>query len=184
MSYVNLANITQTVIKSYSQSMQEKRDDLIALRSGIGTDKLDFAVVDDKTNIVNHIYVGYADTSKNPTPTEIGFPEHYTVGIGSTYRRDHGDVPNKCRVKHGWKYTESSGFFNPLHYTEEWIKERIKCVIKSRNLRLAESDWTQLADAPLSSSKKTEWATYRQVLRDLPANNIDFQNFVWPTKPS
>ena len=38
-----------------------------------------------------------------------------------------------------------------------------------RSLRLEDSDWTQGNDSPLSTSKKTEWATYRQVLRDLPA---------------
>ena len=34
---------------------------------------------------------------------------------------------------------------------------------------LTQSDWTQGSDSPLSSSKKTEWATYRQGLRDVPA---------------
>ena len=47
-----------------------------------------------------------------------------------------------------------------------------------RNGRLAISDWTQLPDSPLSSTKKTEWATYRQTLRDLPASNSD------PEKPT
>ena len=54
-----------------------------------------------------------------------------------------------------------------------------------RNIKLAESDWTQSAtDSTLSSDKKTEWATYRQALRDLPANTTDFSNPTWPTKPS
>ena len=34
---------------------------------------------------------------------------------------------------------------------------------------LIESDWTQTVDAPLTASKKAEWATYRQALRDFPA---------------
>ncbi len=34
---------------------------------------------------------------------------------------------------------------------------------------LANSDWTQVADSPLSDSKKAEWAAYRTALRDLPA---------------
>ena len=43
-----------------------------------------------------------------------------------------------------------------------------------RNQKLLESDWTQsTTDSTLSSSKKTEWATYRQALRDLPANVTD-----------
>ncbi len=49
-----------------------------------------------------------------------------------------------------------------------------------RTLLLSESDWTQVADSPLSDSKKAEWATYRQALRDLPSTNP----IVWPTEPS
>ena len=36
-----------------------------------------------------------------------------------------------------------------------------------RNKKLAKSDWTQAPDSPLSDTKKAEWATYRQALRDL-----------------
>jgi len=35
-----------------------------------------------------------------------------------------------------------------------------------RDLRLAASDWTQTADAPVD---KAAWAAYRQALRDFPA---------------
>lgn len=53
-----------------------------------------------------------------------------------------------------------------------------------RNALLAASDWTQAADSPLSDAKKAEWATYRQALRDLPANTSDPANPTWPTPPS
>jgi len=56
-----------------------------------------------------------------------------------------------------------------------------------RNSLLLECDWTQLADAPLTAEKVTEWATYRQVLRDFPSNNLDFlsvESLVWPEVPS
>lgn len=54
---------------------------------------------------------------------------------------------------------------------------------KSRNEILASCDWTQANDSPLSASKRTEWATYRQALRDLPSNTIDPSQPVWPVKP-
>lgn len=54
----------------------------------------------------------------------------------------------------------------------------------TRNIMLAECDWTQAADSPLSEAKKAEWATYRQQLRDLPANTSDPANPTWPTPPS
>ena len=51
----------------------------------------------------------------------------------------------------------------------------------ARNRRLAESDWTQLADAPVD---KNAWAVYRQQLRDLPATASDAANPNWPDVPA
>ena len=56
-----------------------------------------------------------------------------------------------------------------------------------RNALLSESDWTQISDSPLSDSKKTEWATYRQTLRDIPTAQstvTDIDNITWPSEPS
>ena len=53
-----------------------------------------------------------------------------------------------------------------------------------RDSRLAECDWTQLADSQLSSDDKTKWATYRQELRDLPKASGFPHTVTWPTKPS
>jgi len=54
----------------------------------------------------------------------------------------------------------------------------------NRYMKLAATDWTQLADAPWTYSQKLEWATYRQALRDLPAKpDLDPGNPVWPTPP-
>ena len=54
-----------------------------------------------------------------------------------------------------------------------------------RNARLAATDWTQGADSPLSSSKKTAWATYRQELRDYPSTATKVSELgAWPTEPS
>lgn len=48
-------------------------------------------------------------------------------------------------------------------------------------------DWTQVSDAPLSDSKKAEWATYRQALRNMPATYASatgIADVIWPTPPS
>ena len=52
----------------------------------------------------------------------------------------------------------------------------------SRNRRLLASDWTQSRDVTLSND--ADWKTYRQALRDLPANTSDPTNPTWPTPPS
>jgi hypothetical protein len=49
-----------------------------------------------------------------------------------------------------------------------------------RNAKLAQSDWTQLPDSPVD---KTAWATYRQALRDLPAQGGLADDAVFPTAP-
>ena len=41
-------------------------------------------------------------------------------------------------------------------------------MLNKRNNKLSACDWPQTADSPLSDSKKAEWATYRQALRDIP----------------
>ena len=55
----------------------------------------------------------------------------------------------------------------------------------TRNKLLADSDWTQMNDSPLSNEDKTAWATYRQELRDLSDldawPNLDDAD--WPVKP-
>tara|TARA_R110000751_G_scaffold305641_1_gene422366 strand:- start:14 stop:388 length:375 start_codon:yes stop_codon:yes gene_type:complete len=56
-----------------------------------------------------------------------------------------------------------------------------------RNLLLNKSDWTQIADSPLTDAKKVKWVTYRQALRDLPANNssaTSIDDVVFPTEPT
>jgi hypothetical protein len=53
-----------------------------------------------------------------------------------------------------------------------------------RNDLLRMSDWTQLPDSPLTSEKKSEWATYRQALRDLDVNGDDPTQPDWPTPPT
>ena len=58
---------------------------------------------------------------------------------------------------------------------------------KIRNNRLQKSDWTQAIDSPLPDSKKAEWATYRQELRDLTttySDAVNMEEVVFPTKPS
>lgn len=52
-----------------------------------------------------------------------------------------------------------------------------------RDKKLADTDWTQLAD---SSANATAWGTYRQALRDLPASSGDDwpHNVTWPTEPT
>lgn len=52
-----------------------------------------------------------------------------------------------------------------------------------RAQKLAESDWTQMADVSMSDEKRKAWIEYRQQLRDLPNTITDPLNIVWPNTP-
>ena len=68
--------------------------------------------------------------------------------------------------------------------SKEEITERVEGQAQNirveRNQLLSESDWTQVADAPVD---QTAWATYRQELRAVPEQAGFPFNVVWPTKP-
>ncbi len=64
---------------------------------------------------------------------------------------------------------------------------------KKRDQLLVESDVKVLPDSPMTDSKRNEWKTYRQALRDLPATStpkltnqeqLDESSVTWPTQPS
>lgn len=77
-----------------------------------------------------------------------------------------------------------------VDYTPPYIANtNAAAVRRKRNILLEESDWTQVPDSPLSDSKKAEWATYRQQLRDMMSSYTDnaentVENTTFPTPPS
>lgn len=61
--------------------------------------------------------------------------------------------------------------------TQTWQTVRL-----TRNMLLNDSDHTQLPDYP--ADLKTQWASYRQLLRDIPQTYENATDVVWPTKPA
>ena len=57
---------------------------------------------------------------------------------------------------------------------DKWVRIRIL-----RDRKLAETDYLALSDSTLASDMKT----YRQALRDVPADNADPDDISWPEKP-
>ena len=63
---------------------------------------------------------------------------------------------------------------------QEYDDTQAASVRSERDALLAQSDWTQVADAPVDA---TAWATYRQALRDI-TDQAGFPNDInWPTQP-
>ena len=86
-------------------------------------------------------------------------------------------VYNQAKVTYDLENKRNTEYASSNHKAMWMMREK-------RTFLLNKSDWTRLDDNGLSNSKKTEWATYRQVLRDLPANTSDPKNPTWPTEPS
>tara|TARA_R110002012_G_scaffold182834_4_gene349212 strand:- start:1167 stop:1511 length:345 start_codon:yes stop_codon:yes gene_type:complete len=82
-------------------------------------------------------------------------------------------------VKRGWSYDGTT-------FTDTAIISNEQLSAQERNKRdnlLSEVDWTQLPDSQLAETKKAEWATYRQSLRDVPSQASFPTIITWPTKP-
>ena len=86
-------------------------------------------------------------------------------------------------------YKNIDGVDTPMTAEEEAehlasLRPRIEVVTEKvrllRNDLLANTDWTQVNDAPVD---KVVWATYRQALRDVPSQSGFPNQVVWPTKP-
>ncbi|MUM77257.1 hypothetical protein GKC30_06400 [Pseudodesulfovibrio sp. F-1] len=86
-------------------------------------------------------------------------------------------------------------------YTTEWIKDELvyreqivtavvdeaardaalaRSIRAERDRLLGLSDWTQLADAPLSEDERDAWTAYRQELRDVPQQARFPGAVAWP----
>lgn len=58
--------------------------------------------------------------------------------------------------------------------------KQAEAIRNDRNKKLADSDWTQLSDAPVTG---TAWATYRQALRDVTTQSGFPWEITWPDAP-
>lgn len=118
-------------------------------------------------------------------PAEFVAPDGYVVVHPSDYPEiDHTkNVVEGQPVKNGSTWVQNWVVSNA---SAEEIAERVdaqwRTVRNLRGFKLSKSDWTQLPDAPLTNSEKSEWAEYRQSLRDVTEQDDPF-NIVWPEAP-
>lgn len=62
-------------------------------------------------------------------------------------------------------------FCNP--YADQFAK-------RERDKLLAETDWTQVVDTPLTDQKRDRYKKYRQELRDISKQKSFPHNIIWP----
>ena len=69
-------------------------------------------------------------------------------------------------------------------YTARKAEEKATAIRTERDAKLAESDWMVIKAAETGVALATEWATYRQALRDVTAQTGFPNEVTWPTKPA
>ena len=87
----------------------------------------------------------------------------------------------------GWSQKEDGSIscdWDVVTYSQEEMLNSL--IRRERDIRLLVSDWTQLADSPLSAEDKGAWGEYRQALRDMTATHPDAlvpADITWPLAP-
>ena len=110
----------------------------------------------------NKLLGWYSDDvhSTIPTPNVVVTDEQWLISLNNNY-----NVIN------------SDGSGSVVDFSTD--EEKASRVRDARNAKLAATDWRASSDVTLSS----QWRTYRQALRDLPAQS-GFPDVTFPTPPS
>ena len=130
---------------------------------------MDIAILDKETGAIQSCYQDSA-----PNQAKFGGP------WGDSSRTVHVVVPEGMDPA----YISSDENYVITEDTASKDAAKWTSVRGQRDQKLTACDWTQVADAPLTSGKKTEWAIYRQELRDVPEDNQDPDNISWPIAPT
>jgi len=129
--------------------------------------------------------VDYRDVFGRSIPTDEQLVEKSYVRVNLF--REHDRLTQKLItatpvLEGGWVYTVAVAEMSAEEI--QAAKDSAMAQLRAtRNALLLACDWTQISDC--SIPKKTEWATYRQTLRDLPSTVTgDSRTFAdWPHNP-
>lgn len=105
------------------------------------------------------------------------FTEEEIASAGFTGPYEKPECDEEFEIQE-WNAELNNWITTPIEDEILWRRLRNK-----RNFILSTTDWTQLADAPLTGAEKTAWTTYRQQLRDLPTTTTSPKEVIWPTQP-
>ena len=102
-------------------------------------------------------------------------PQPTVTRFQSAYRDGVEQIEGQWFTK--WAVSDWSEEAIAAATDQQWSNVRTE-----RNAKLAECDWTQLPDCPLSNTQQLDWAAYRQALRDITSQTDPF-SIVWPELP-
>lgn len=145
-------------------------------------------------NIEKYPYTEYDLRQENPNisyPNIIGYGFFIEAGAFPVQVSERPEGDHTKNISEGSPEEFLPGIWKQTWVVEDASDEEIafrverkwEAVRSRRNRMLAESDWTQLPDSPLTEDKIAEWASYRQALRDITEQTDPF-NAVFPIAPA
>jgi len=143
-----------------------------------------YVALDDEGNVTSLVLAqGNYDALKKDMPTRYKDTKFVLI------QHNKPEVaPNQAINYTGWSQKEDGTVSYDWEVTTFTQEECLNLWVRiPREIRLARSDWTQTADAPLTAEQKAEWATYRQALRDMTTTYADVSDpatIVWPLAPN
>ena len=110
----------------------------------------------------------------------LELPADPRIDVSKSYVKN-GQIKTKPESPSPWAVFdyEAEAWVEPGLTSEqlETLKQQVRM---ERDILLAASDWTQVADAPVD---REAWAVYRQALRDIPKQEGFPTDVAWPVKP-
>jgi hypothetical protein len=134
-----------------------------------------------KDGVVKHykeMFPSISFPSSGPTDQWMSAHGVLKVSLFKSHTSTQKLVPSEPYVEGGFAYTVRVENKTQEEVSAELASKSAK-MRAQRDRLLSESDWTQVADAPVD---KAAWATYRQALRDLP-NQEGFPDVAFPNNP-
>lgn len=135
------------------------------------------------TSVGQYISAGATDSVEEITASDIPAGCSVYYGLINPSTQYHDITTGKPKYK-GEAPQEDGYVFD--YATKSWHPDisyldfKIKAI---RNQKLADSDWTQIPNGPLTEQQQQGWAEYRQALRDITTQEGYPFNVIWPTKP-
>ena len=119
------------------------------------------------TNVITLTFETPVQTTSPMDLVEVS-DDQYQLNMLNSIFIDVDNYKPYPSVTEGWWESNGMDWVDSRDDDTVWDHVRTK-----RNKELAESDWTQLEDSPLTPLQKGLWTTYRTHLRDIPNNNLD-----------
>lgn len=142
-----------------------------------------------KPQITSNIWMYYdKDAMKILSVYDCGLIDHASARPQSEILNlGHEELPLGINIEFLDIRADENGdvttFTNKNREKFHWTHKNWENIRKKRNTLLSSCDWTQSLDSPLPETKKQEWCSYRQALRDITSTYSTPSDVIWPVQP-